>query len=513
MPYIEKSIKDLDVTVTRQVMLSVISSVLKHTAVRSSKDIKISYLGDSQVELEAGSYIDSKDEDHGVRYANYGKVTIEVSEEENPDHILSMSSIRENEQPLIEDKHLDLVIKPDYSVKLVTIDFKYRAASENAANDWANNILRRLNQSISYLPHEIDYDIMLNQEFLSLCYELYTKQETVAGFGIGFKEWFDNATIAPYTVQSTLDGDETAISFSQIAATVFGSFDIVKKPEIKRDAELNVYETSLTYTFEYCKPHSLIAKYPLVVHNQTINPIWINTKALYDTRKYPGYRSNVQKHFEGVLKRNRVNSRYEAIVTPHFDDWDAERRIDAMSLVFRTMCKVKQDDLTKVVNLRELGSYKLTDTYLNQIEKYREEVARRSFWFIHVAVYENDRLMSESDVYIDEELNVRTRNPMSLRNTYRFALYFLTDYSLLTDSSIDKMLHEPEYFYESIVTLDPTIAERNIKPETYAKGTILKRRSYENIVKQVNRSTLIDNRFFNRVAVYMNRILIEVHDV
>jgi hypothetical protein len=510
MPYIEKSIKDLDITVTRQVMLSVISSVLKHTAVRSPEDVKIAYLGDSQVELESGSYLDAKDKDPVVKYSDYGKVTIEVTEEENPDFILAMSSNRENEQPLIEHKRLGLVIKPDYSVKTVTIDFKYRASTENAANDWANNILRRLNQTISYLPHEIDYTILLNAEFLSLCYEIYQKQEAVAGLGIEFKDWFDGVTKVPYQVQATLDGDETAISFSQVAATIFGSFDIAKKPEIRRNAENNTYETSLSYTFEYNKPHSLIAKYPLVVHNQILDPIWINTNALYDSSKFPGYRSSVQKHFEGVLKRNRMHSKYEAIVNPHFDDWNAEKRVDAMSLVFRTMCQVKPDALDTLIDLNNLGKFKLTDKYLEQIAKYPEKVVKRRQWFIYLAVYEDDILLPDSAMWVDENHVVRMTKPMDLRKTYRFCIYFLTDYSALNELTINAMLKEPDYFYYSVTTLDPTLLERNIKPDTYGQGRFLKLSSFEHIVKHINRATLIDNRFFNRVAVYMNRILIEV---
>lgn len=512
MPYIEKSIVDLDITVTRQVMMSVVSTVLKHTNVRDSKDIKISYLGDSDVELEPGSYLAEGKRD-SISYGSHGKITIEAREEENPDYILSMSSNLKNEQPLIEDKHLNFSVTPDYSMKTVTIEFKYRAATENAANDWANNILRRLNKSVNYMPHEIQYNLMLNKEYLALMFELYNKREAQAGFGESFKDWFDRICIVPPTIVSTMDGDERAITFPQVAATVYGNFDIAARPQVKRDESSNVFESSLTYSFEYGKPHSLIAKYPLVVHNQVIDSAWINTDALYDSSKFPGFRSHVQQNFIDVMKRTRMESNYEAIIQPHFDDWNNERAGDSMSLIFRTMCKIDSDDLTKLCDLNSLGKFKLTPSFYSQIEDYKERVMERDRWFVYLTAYEDDRLMSSSDLYVDDQMVVRSRKELNLRKTYRFCIYMLSDYSILESETIEAMRKEPIHFYENIIALDPTIVERNITPKLYASNTLITSESFATVVKNINRSTIIDTRFYNRICVLMNRVLIEVHNV
>jgi len=512
MPYIEKSIVDLDITVTRQVMMSVVSTVLKHTSVRNSKDIKISYIGDSDVELESGSYL-AQDKGDAVSYGSNGKITIEVKEEENQDYILSMSSNLKNEQPLIEDTHLGFSVTPDYSMKIVTIDFKYRAATENAANDWANNILRRLNKSINYMPHEIHYNLMLNQEYLALMYELYNKREAQAGFNETFKDWFDRSCKVPPTVVATMDGDERAITFPQIAATIYGNFDIANRPEVRRDESSNVFETTLTYSFEYSKPHSLIAKYPLVVHNQVINKAWINTDALYDSSKFPGFRSNVQQNFISVMKRTRMESDYEAIVQPHFDDWNNERVGDSMSLIFRSMCRISPDSLTELCDLKSLGKFKLTESFYSQIENYKDRVMDKDRWFVYLTAYENDRLMASTELYVDDDMIVRSRQPLDLRKTYRFCIYMLSDYSILENETIEVMRKEPIFFYENIIALDPTIVERKITPKLYASNQIITSESFETVVKSINRSTIIDTRFFKRICVLMNRVLIEVHDV
>lgn len=511
MPYLEKSIKDLDIAVTRKVMLSVVGTVLKHTAVRSSEDIKISYLGDSNVELESGSYIDS---DHNtppsVAYGSYSKITIDATEEENPDYILSMSSIRNNELPLIEDKKIGLEIKPDHSMKLVTVNFTYRSSSENAVNDWANNILRRLNKSINYMPHEIEYELLLNREYIALIYELYNKREAQEGYGQSFPEYFKEVCKCPHILKTTRDGDEYAISFERTAATIYGSFDIEKRPELKRDEELNIYETTLTYQFEYFKPHSLIAKYPLVVHNQTINPFWIDTNSLYDATKYPGYSNEVNKRFAGVLKRNRMESNYEAIVQPHFDDWNSETKVSGMTLLFRTMCQITKDDTSKIVDLNNLGKFKLTDNYKENISKYSNRVTYRAKWFVFLTAYEDDFMMSQEDLYLDENLILRSKKPLDLRKTYRFAIYTLVDYTVLDEETYKAMEKEPKYIYENVVSIDPTILERKIELETYSNGTLAKTDSFISLVNNMQRHTLMDTRFFNRVCFLSNSVLIKV---
>lgn len=510
MPYLEKSIKDLDISVSRRVVLSVVRSVLAHTSLEDKDAFKIAYAGDSEVELETGSYNNSPEEPNGVVYGNRGKLTIDVNEQTDLDNLLSTSYIRDNEQVFIEDKDLGLYIKPDYVMKNVTIEMTYRASTENAVREWSDNILRRLHTGFNYLPHEIEYTLLMEPMFMALLLEIYNKREAQAGYGESFKEWFESICIVPYTKLVKQDGTEPVLSFNQTASTVYGSFNSSDVPEPKRNESLSTYEINLSYEFQYLKPISFLMKYPLVVHNQVINPVWIDTKAHYDESKIAGYKSEVLRRFDALTHESPVAGKYEIINIPHFDDWNDEVGVDGMSLISRIMIKVDPNDLTKIADLKDLKVAKFTDEYLEQIRKYRSRITGNKLWLMYMCLYQDNIRLGDKEIYIDEDLVLRSIRPLNLRKTYRFLTYALSDFKMVGEQTLQVMREEPQWWFKHVVILDPSVIRRGLKPVLYGNGRFVTIESFERIINGINRYSLIDTRLLNRVCLLANHVIVKV---
>lgn len=429
MPSLKVPINDVMLSVERPVVFAIIRQLMDLTGI-SDKTL-IRFYGVDQNAPQWGSFTIGKQDTYSNLWPHRDNITIEVEEDDDPNHILS-SATSEIEVPLVfADRKLGIGLKPIYSPTQVTIRVVYRCADKNEAQKWRNDIRIRVGAGREIQLHRAAYSYALPQPFEVLLEHLYDLRSAIGGDGLSLSEWWAQCASPKFTKVVTQAGTHPVISVAETQGDLQGYFDFESIPEKPtKSNEPEMWELSFGYRFKYDKPIAMHARYPLLVHQQMVAPVFRNSGP---AQKYQAVLKELTlsgTFFErfGSQKSYAARVANAGICLPVEDDWQPMRgTVPSNTInVFTGLTSISPDNRRDLLDLNSFDQYRLIEPVLQFMRQAEyPHMQRPGGSIFNVAVYEGTNVVDWRDVEITPQLMVRSRRDLDLTKVYhvRLSLY------------------------------------------------------------------------------------------
>lgn len=466
VPTVTLPLPETYMSIERPATLDVIRQVKDATQI-SDHDLVISYRGISEnSQLVGGSLTPAKDPADSAYFRQAGKVAVVVSEQYDEASYLTVPLHYPDALLVFNDSALRTFLKPIYSSTDVTIEFTYRAQSRHLAEAWRNHIRNRIKQNADVLSHDIAYEFGIPKPFLVTLGEIHRLRETVAPYNQEFGTWFKEHVSKKLTVLTKLDGGKPHLVFKENQINVHGWFDFSEPPALDKGDVGSLWNVSFTYRFRYEKPTHMVLYYPLTIHNQLL-PEAFRARDLETTyHRMIGDLSLSNQRFDFFRKvENHYYEQYEGVRIPYFDEWYPTTLPFRQSSLLLVLCQIDPTDPTLVLDLNALGEYSLHPDFLAYLRKHHEALTHGKINPFIVSLYEYEIRMDSESLYVDENLVVRTRQPMDLRKVYRLHLGLTADLSILTENTEDALRNDPPMCLAILNALGPNLEASGLLPK------------------------------------------------
>lgn len=445
MPNVDLPLRDVASTVSRPVITEVVKQLQE---IFSIIDPIIIYPGDIGKAKQPGSSIDDKHKRNRTpRLGTTRHTYIEVTEKLVPEGITSHPGHGDEYEPIFRDPNLEVLMRPMYAFTEVEINFKFSSPSRVEALSWYNDCysmagFMRQNAHI----HSFDYHYNIPNVFIDLLKEIYRCREETGGFGDTLQQWFKACAVPRFTYTTDLVGKNETLSVVEKQGRVVGVVDwggIPEKPQ--KNSDQVTWECEFTYKFTFEKPVGINVVYPISVHNQLLPSKYIDfvmqDPSIQDTRKRASNSIKSLHYFEITEIADRYYDRFYEARIPRIDDKVISYSPRYLKPIFTALCLIDPEDPTLFMNLKELDEYTLDTDLLKFLEDGEYRYLAKDFASVlHVSLYRGDRLCPDTELYVDEHLNVRSTRPINIRVQQRIRLSLATDVSILLPGAIKRLV-------------------------------------------------------------------------
>lgn len=420
-------------SVTRLATHSVVEQVMKRTGL--STNVAIRFPGETGKDFQPGSSITAGAEN---LFEHHNKVLITVQEEYKDDAVIN-SPVRYGDSPYIfEDKPLRVLIKPIYSYTSVTLSFEFRAASRVEAEAWQNDIKVRLADNRSGMLHELEYHYEVPELCLTVLAHLHELREACAGYGEDLGTWFRNNFTKRTTALTNLNGEGSLMVIGEKAIGIQGWFEFIEPTPPEKDSEGASWTSSFAYHFNYQKPVSVNFIYPTMIHNQQIDARLFSKKSPYSLSDRPSLATETVNSYEAIEELyRRPPDPMGGKRHPEWDEWIPTTVPNYTASLSTWLLQVDREDPTLILNMDHLGHNEMVKVFRDFLVKEQPYVTVRGQSLIYFTLFRGLEPMNDLTIYMDADLNLRTREPMDVRHTYHIRLAVVTELSILTQRARD----------------------------------------------------------------------------
>lgn len=484
MPSAHLNLNETYETIHRPVIMTITSQMIKHAGLDSDNDLRISFRGDINVSKDILAAL-GRDQSTTDKYGSEEKLSISVTEKDIPGTNQHKRSVRG--QPIIWlDPDLKSYSHLIYSKKEVEIAFTYRSDSRNELESIRSNLTALYSNRKEVVPHEIEYDIQIPKPMVMILAEIYKLKEIPKPSGKNVGQYInDNFTIKPTVYTDTANKNAT-LGFKEKQSNIQGMFDIQEIPT-PQHLELGVqYTLEFSYRFIYSKPMSLYFKYPFVIHSNVLDSRYYSVEPNYDYIKIGHNSSEYNKNLDKFKHHNQAwLERRDGIVNPIYDDEPFIKIPKGYKLISRDLFLMEEGD-NHIFNIKDaMGNYNISDKVIDILIKDSSKCFEYFGSYFLFVITENDKIMSSTQLTMDEQGDVYSSEPIDITKTYRVYFYVLRDYTSLSAAAVDRMINEPEDTLFIMDMVDPTLKERDLLPKSIANTKLVKSDFY-NAVNNMN---------------------------
>jgi len=445
MPNISLPLEDLQDSVERPVVLSVVKELLDITEL--SDKTPISFYDDEGKSAQLGSLINA-DASRVNKWPFDERVRIEVEEDFDPDRLYTIHTKTPEHIPVFKDEALGVIIRPTYSPTKVVINFNYRARDKNQAIKWRNRIRAKAAMFRDINLHELSYHTHLQEELIVMLKEIHRLRENRAGYGEDFHTYFARHLSDKASIKTNLGGKSVLWSIEERQIRVQGLFDFEGAPE-KGDKEDggDAWSINFSYKFEYEKPIEYNMVYPVVIHNQVLSKNYRPVEKVYrleDQQRAFSQSGMAYNAFESDTKVLTYRGN-DGIKIPNFDEFIPATILPTTVNVMTCLVTIDNPpNQRKLLNLTELGETGLNPLVLQFMKDTEYEFMGRDFFSVFsLSLYRQNILLSSGSLMVDNALNVFSTFDLDLRKTYRVRLGLVTNFTYLRKEAIERLKGVP----------------------------------------------------------------------
>lgn len=473
MPVVYLPLPETYVNVTRPVNINVTEQLRKAMGIKD-KDFRISYNGVAEVSKSTGSTIgdDHNLESNDPKFTSTGKFSIDVTEtySELEQHLGRSRTIQR--PPIFLDRELGVFLEPQYQQMETTISINYRTEDFNAARYFTDMFRNRVDKDLNTILHELRYDYPMPKEAMKILKKIYDLRETKGGYGDTWRDWFYGCSPDHVDVLTKMDGAGGLVSFAEKQVNVLGWLEDTNPPEPARgkSGEFNI---SFNYRYRYDRPTGMRFVYPLMIHNSVIPS---NLRPSLDTSRYiafDGARSISEYNYDKIRRADAVWDEYiNGIKIPKYDDYRLTKSEEHSTDVLRALIQVNNLKPTSLLNIRELGSYKLSEELVTHMLTNRKYSTIKHSDLFTFELFRDGHRLSGNALELNEDGSLTTKFEMSLRSTYHVKLTLLLDMTLLNSTGLKNLSRSPEL---ALTILEAFGVPRDKLPKVVADRLIAKR--------------------------------------
>lgn len=456
MPNIILPLPSVSQSVSRPIYVDMVEQIQKLTNI--DPKTKIFFPGDIQKMRTAGSAIDSTDERRAI--FNSDRYTfIEIEDDYDQGELGSTSIEREEHPPIFVDDKLGVTLKPIYGTTTVTINFVYRCPSKSEALRWREETRARVSKMMDINLHKVSYHYQLPLGVIIVLKEIYDKREALLPYGQTFTEYVTSYADPRLTLTGGTTGEDQRLAIAETQTRIQGRFTWDALPEkAQRDETTGTWSVTFGYTFNFDKPFEVHMRYPVMVHNQLLEPEFIDfTDKAYDVEQD---NKNFSKSFHalhafeiGTIMATKVNTKY-VLRIPTYDDYILPDVTKGSGSVFLALLSVDTDKRS-LVNLRELGDIVLDEDILQFIKESEYPYITKDYKSIlKLSLYRNNNLTSDRTITCDSNLDIRAADDLDMRNQHRLRFSIHVDITLLDVRALERLQRYPKAMVKIIGSMN-----------------------------------------------------------
>ena len=142
--------------------------------------------------------------------------------------------------------------------------------------------------------------------------------------------------------------------------------------------------------------------------------------------------------------------------------------------------------------LNKLGNdYQLAPWLVRLMELFSPKLCHPGYSPVTVSLYRNEHWCDPQDLHIDENLNLRSYTPMEMCHTYHVRLSLLTDLTLLSERTLNRLICHGKECQALLAALGPDLYDE--LPELLTTGSIKKNDFWSFISKLRDTNSMYKN--------------------
>lgn len=499
-------------SVTRPIVFDIARQVQEWTGLT---DVNILFHGDSEVALQPGSTIDNE--------VNFNKTTagalwrVSVREEHRPEKLLATAVHQQEHDEYFIDEAIGFYLRPVYSPTILTLDFEYRSTDVNAARRWRDEYRAKLSNNRDVRTHTINYHYLVPKEFFPLIEHMHELREAQAGYGEDLMTYLKNHFTQNVTEVTTMTGTQGRWAIAEQQARCVGQFAFAELPDDNaKQGDGSTYRQTFSYTVYYDCPIATSASYPILVHNQVVDGIYLPYEVKDDIDKFDS-RSPRSVTALGAfevfhLARPTIKS---GIRLPYYHEFMPKSVPNSTLQVLSALVGIENPDDPEVVDNRKIMSFSELDEKWEFLPEFLEFLKRDHAYLnrygeslVNVTVYVGDMPLHHSKFTVTEDLDVVLVDEPSLRKTYYVRLALLTDPSELSRPAKDRAREEAEVVTLIGAALCPRLISEGKLPKVLGNSNYLTRAEGEAFFDNLRMCTIGHNG-----GVYSDHAIIQMNTV
>lgn len=434
--------------IMRRACRNVIQNVMRITGMDETDNVD--FRGDYGIAKHPGGSMGTQGKNQ--TYPHDGRIIVNAKETYRESEVIN-SAVREPDaQPIFLDQSLGIVIKPVYSATDVELSFTFRAKTKTEAQNWRDDIKVRMADNRQQHLHELEYHFPVPVWCSMFLKHVHTLREAQGGYGQSLGEYLKEAYTKRAYLAGTQDGDlkKTLLVIGEHQIGVQGWFDFQDVPEEDKVGDGGpAWNISFTYRFNYKKPVEINAQYPLVIHNQLIDAMYIpNPQEIRDPDKVSNYRGSYKFALDTFDYEARTAPRPNGgIMIPEFDEWIPDAVPNYTTSLITWMTFPQPADLQLVFSEEDVLTTGFDPSILAYMRRQGQKLVKRGQAAIHFCLYRDNDPIADGDLVVtvtERGFEIRTKSVPDIRLRYHMRMSFCTSYALYTEEALEE-LHQDGY--------------------------------------------------------------------
>lgn len=445
MPIYNLPLEEIDESIIRPVCLGITQDVLHRMDL--PKDFPILFKGDAAQQVYRGSETGLTDytKAQNVRFEADALLYLELAIEDNENTILSTSVDRIEERPVFSDQALAVHMYPTMVSKKVDLQFTL-TGTEKQVERWRATLRRKVAQGVTEMVHMVNYHYPIPLTFMYLLVDIYNKRQAVDPYpNTDLKSWLTTHFKKPFSIMSNIAGKGLIYEVKEHQLPITGWFEFgFNPPKPEKDNETSRYSIQFTYSFYFDCPETMTFRTPLVIHNQMLPPHFLDIRRPFevDLVKYQGSMTqDALEMFRFTAEKLRIPPLPpRGLPIPWYDDWLEYRAPRFYIPLVKILIQVDPNDPTLLVDLKDLGDVALDPLLIDYMSRSATQLNKPYNAAINISQWRWGNLVSMEDLIIGEDLVVRTKNPLNLRDLHHLVISLAYDPTSLTDTGVETLL-------------------------------------------------------------------------
>lgn len=466
MPRFVMDIPETYQSVTRPVARSITDDLLDRLGVKQF-NLNVVFTGPLNQSPTTGSTLQSQTANNNLMPAD-NRLTLELEENYSGDQTLTTAVQRPEHIPIFKDTSLGVYLRPVYQTIKNTIQLTYSASSRIEAENWLKAMRRRTNTGTVDHVHYVQYHYAIPNQLMNLLSHLHELRENESGYQESFAAWVKPRFTDRLTVIANQAGQNYSFAISETQVQVIGWYDFALEPPKPENQPAGHYEVKFSYTYQYDRPESMVANYPLIVHNQFISELYREDIKPHEIVDFKRHGPHSQSMFDLFRYGKDVAAPWlcePGIPIPMMDDWILPYKVPGYQCLVRILTQLNPEDKGDLVALTDLGEWQIYPVAIPYL-KYKPYTLTQAYDNIfNITVFRWDDLLDQSGIRVDENLNVRYNNALNLRDNHRFVLSLLTSPELLSYQGLTDLAKFGELANTYLTIINPAFTPLPLNPD------------------------------------------------
>ena len=456
MPVAQIPLSETDQLVARPVIVAVLEQIKQITNIPQDTDIV--YIGENNQRIPL-THPTSSDQ-APVKLASDNAVKVEVEEEADDGMFATTAGNMIEHNPDFVDKALGVYLKPIYCGMNITLRVVFRTSSRAEAIRWRDEARFKSSQMRTYNLHEVNYKYQIPPRVMELLKHIHEKREAAYGYNEDFMTYLSKHLTTRATQVSNQNGTFSEIMIEEKVLRIVGEFDFRANPAKQEKNEGEGWEVSFNYTFSYHKPVMYNINYPILIHQQTIDPYWIPElpKDTYEEPKRLTHSMDAFYYMEAPVIHARQFPYDKIYYAPEQDTWLPNLLPSHHRMIASLMVTVKDESNQVLLNLNNLGDYEIDPAILQWIALAEHPyINNHGYSAMGIALFRNECLASPQSISVKSNGDVVLLNEADCRKRYRVAITLAKSLRSVPADSLDRLAAFPDAMCQIMkVTLTKT---------------------------------------------------------